>query len=79
MTAPPNADDLDPLALAVLTATREQLRVALLVVATLPKGRRNDVRAGLVQALGGCEDILQVERTFPTREERRQERDIART
>ena len=72
------ADSIDPLALAVLAATREQLRAALLVLSALPGAHRNDVRAGVVQALGACEDVLGLERTYPRREERRQERDLSR-
>lgn len=67
---------LDPFAIAFMTSQREQLRALLLWLDAIPEASRPSVRAGCIQALGAIEDALNIERTFPRREVRRQIREF---
>lgn len=70
---------MDPLTVALLTSQRESLRALLLLLPTITELHRNDVKAGCVKALSAVEDALGVPRTLPSRDERRRERDVARS
>lgn len=65
---------MDPLTIALLTSQREGLRALLLLLPQVAEQHRNDVKAGAVKALSAVEDALGVERTMPSRDERRRER-----
>ena len=64
-----------PLTLSMLVTQREGLRMLLLTLPFIDVQHRNDVKAGAMQALGAIEDALGYERTYPSRDARRRERE----